>query len=288
MTDADLLPDSRLYTFVDEVREFALYFLEGQRLIRDLALLHAIHGEGFAYFRDVVLSIQPMIAFLKPGEQLGFYIDSEDPFFRLKIETGHHGAMRSALLPAEFGKFPETVSGMVRVQKIFPNNRLPYESVLEVKEMPLREIVNRVLTHSYQVNSAVIVSSRSDQSVMLSQLPPLPGGSEYEYSPDAVKKRGERVASEIEAIFQRALLVPEEIETAFAEIGFELLAGRPIRFQCGCSRERVVENLSLLGQADRAELFAPGEDDLEVICEYCKSKYTISRGDLERGTGPPN
>jgi molecular chaperone Hsp33 len=288
MHDADSLPDSRLYTFVDEAREFALYFLEGQRLIRDLALLHAIHGEGFAYFRDVVLSIQPMIAFLKPGEQLGFYIDSEDPFFRLKIETGHHGAMRSALLPAEFGEFPETVRGRVRVQKIFPNNKLPYESVLDVDEMPLREIVNRVLTHSYQVNSTVIVSSKSDQSVMLSQLPPLPGGSEYEYSPEAVKKRGKQVAREMEVIFGQALHSPEEIQRAFSEIGFQLLAGRTVLFQCGCSRQRVVENLSLLGQADRADLFAPGERDLEVICEYCKSRYTISRGDLERGAVPPN
>jgi molecular chaperone Hsp33 len=288
MTDADALPDSQLYTFVDEAREFALYFLEGQRLIRDLALLHGIHGEGFAYFRDVVLSIQPMIAFLKPGEQLGFYIDSEEPFFRLKIETGHPGAMRSALLPADFGGFPETVSGMVRVQKIFPNNKLPYESVLEVDKLPLREIVNRVLTHSYQVNSAVIVSSRSDQSVMLSQLPPSPGGAEYEYSPEAARKRGEQIASAMEAIFERALLSSEEIQGAFADVGFELLAGRTVQFQCGCSKERVVENLSLLGSADRADLFVPGENDLEVLCEYCKSKYTISRDDLERGAGPPN
>ena len=66
----------RLYTFVDRRREFALYFLEGQRLIHDLALIHPVRGAGFAYFRDAVLSVQPMIALLKPGEQLGFYIDS--------------------------------------------------------------------------------------------------------------------------------------------------------------------------------------------------------------------
>ena len=32
-----LLPDSRLYTFIDEPREYALYFLEGQKLIQELA-----------------------------------------------------------------------------------------------------------------------------------------------------------------------------------------------------------------------------------------------------------
>ena len=102
------LPHSRLYTFIDTSREYALYFLEGQRLIRDLALIHGVSGAGFAYFRDVVLSVQPIIALLKQGEQLGFYIDSEEPFFRLKIETGHHGVTRCTLLPENFHEFPET------------------------------------------------------------------------------------------------------------------------------------------------------------------------------------
>ena len=96
-TDATALPESRLYTFIDEPREFALYFLEGQRLIHDLAVVHAIRGDGFAYFRDTVLSVQPMIALLKGGEQFGFYIDSEQPYFRLKIEAAHGGATRCAL-----------------------------------------------------------------------------------------------------------------------------------------------------------------------------------------------
>ena len=57
MRDVPEIPESRLYTFMDETREFALTFLEGQRLIHDLALLHAIQGPGFAYFRDVLLRV---------------------------------------------------------------------------------------------------------------------------------------------------------------------------------------------------------------------------------------
>ncbi len=89
-----LASESRLYTLIDDSREFALYFLEGQTLIQDMALLHPIRRSGFAYFRDVVLSVQPMVSFLKHGEQFGFYIDSEQPYFRLKIETAHSGSTR--------------------------------------------------------------------------------------------------------------------------------------------------------------------------------------------------
>ena len=43
-----MTPESRLYTFVDRSREFVLYFLEGQSLIQELALLHPIRRAGFA------------------------------------------------------------------------------------------------------------------------------------------------------------------------------------------------------------------------------------------------
>ena len=43
------LPESRLYTAIDSEMEFALYFLEGQKLINDLALTHNIRGEGFSW-----------------------------------------------------------------------------------------------------------------------------------------------------------------------------------------------------------------------------------------------
>ncbi len=280
------LPHSRLYTFLDEPREFALYFLEGQRLIQDLALLHSVRGLGFAYFRDVVLSVQPTIALLKRGEQLGFYIDSLDPTFRLKIETGHHGATRCALVPESFSGFPEALIGLVRLQKLFPNNRAPYESVLEIRGLPLRDIVNRVLTESYQVNCEVLVSQRTDQSVMLHQLPPLPGKDDYELSPQALAAGRRRIEDAVREIFGRALHDRRQIERAFRGLGFRLLASRRIRFDCSCSRERMVDNLMLLNERDRGDLFDPGQQALEIVCEYCKSRYRVSRDDLG-GTASP-
>lgn len=282
-TPAAELPESRLYTFIDGPREFALYFLEGQRLIHDLALQHSIAGQGFAYFRDAVLSVQPMIALLKGGEQLGVYLDSEEPFFKLKIEAAHHGATRCALIPDDFREFPDAVRGVVRVLKLFPRNRPPYESILEVPGLPLREIVNLVLRESYQVHSAVIVSQRSDQSAMLHQLPPLK--DEYEYSIDALRERRDGVAAGLNDVLARGLHDDGEIRDAFAGLGFRLLAARSVGFQCSCSRQRVVRNIRLAVGDDIEQLFDPSQERLEVVCEYCKSVYHIGRDDL-RGPMP--
>ena len=277
--DGSDLPASRLYTLIDESREFAAYFLEGQALIRDIALVHPVERGGFAYFRSVVLSIQPMIAFLKGGEQLGFYIDADDPRFQLKIEAGHHGAMRCTLLPEGFRDFPEAVRGIARFLKIVPG-RPPYESVLKIEGQPLRDTVNRVLRESYQTNSSVTVSATSDQSLLLHQLPPLPGKDEYDYSLDALRARRAAIAEAVERIFLRALQQREQIVAAFKEIGFRLLADRPVHLGCSCSRNRVIEGLWSLHHRGE-ELFDPGQATLEIKCEYCKKAYRISRQDLE-------
>ena len=278
---------SRLYTFIDEPREFALFFLEGQRFVHDLALIHPVTGPGFAYFRDMVLSVQPMVAFLKHGEQFGFYIDSQDPFFRLKIETAHHGATRCMLIPEAFREFPASMEGLVRVQKLFPGNKAPYESIVEAKGLALREIVNHVLRESFQTNSAVMVSQQADQSVLLHQLPLLPNApDEYDYSIKRVRERRDGLIEKVEPIFARALQAPEDIGPAFAEIGFRYLAVREVSFQCSCSRERMIQNLRPIYQREGESLFEPQNDELEVTCEYCKSRYAISRGDLRDSADP--
>ncbi len=286
MAESQALPLSRLYTFIDGDRRFALYFLEGQKLIHDLALTHDIRGEGFAWFRDAVLSFQPMIGLLKHGEQFGLYIDSGEPFFRLKIEASHGGSTRCALVPEEFRSFPETMTGMVRCRKLFPKNQAPYLSVLKVQEVPLGEIVNRVLEESYQVHSTVLLSRRSDQSAMLHQLPPIK--DEYEYSETAIRIRSAGLREQLQELLGEALTSPEAILAGFETIGFRFLADRPIRFSCSCSRERVLNSLWSLGETDRKELFHPGEESIHTTCEYCKTTYEITRDDMERGRNFPN
>ncbi len=282
------LPESRLYTFIDEPRAFALYFLEGQKLIHDLALIHPIQRGGFAYFRDTVLSVQPMIALLKAGEQFGFYVDSERPFFRLKIESGFHGATRCMLLPEEFHEFPPAMHGNVRVLKLFPDYMAPYESILEIDGLPLREIVNRVLAESYQVHSAILVSQQSDQSLMLHRLPPLPGESEAAHSIEAARSRRAEIRERAESLLAEALHDPQQIQQGFERLGFQLLASRPVVFRCSCSRERMISNLQPIHRSARQPLFDSGQPELEIVCEYCKARYRITRKELEHASDPLN
>jgi molecular chaperone Hsp33 len=280
------LPESRLYTFIDEERRHALYFLEGQRLIYELAMVHGIQGPGFAWFRDCVLQVQPLIALIKRGEQLGFYIDSDEPLVRLKVETGHSGDTRCTIYPDDFPMAPGQVNGQVRVQTLHPDGRPPYLSVIEVRGLELREIVNRVLVESYQVTSALLLSDSSDQSAMLHRLPALRGEEDEGDGLTAVRARRDELGPQLRAIFERGLSDADEIVAAFAGIGWRGIATRPVCFRCGCSRERMIAGLQLVKEAEG--LFGPGEPSLEVTCEYCKTSYEIRREELEGSQGRPH
>ncbi len=135
-----MLEVSRLYSFLDHKNGFNIHFLEGQKFIHDLALIHQVQGSGFAYFRDIILGVMPAIFFLKPGDNLGIYIDSEEPYFRLKIETNYAGHTRTLLLPEEFNQFPMKLTGKARVTKSFSNEKSPYTSIIDMNQLETKEV----------------------------------------------------------------------------------------------------------------------------------------------------
>ncbi len=275
------LPESRLLTFIDEQAEYVVVFFEGQALIRDLALTHGICGPGFAYFREVVLSVQPMLAFLKAGEQFGFYIDSEQPPFRLKIETGHHGETRCTLVPEGFSEFPEAMSGLVRMVRIFHGFRPPYQSILRVGQVSLGELVNRVLAESYQLPARVRVSETSDQAILVHVLPD-GHRADTDSLNETVDARMTMLRPGLDALFAEAPTESAAIVAEFANLGLRLIHERPIRFHCPCSRERMIYNLRLVidGGTPLEQLFEPDAETLELRCEYCKSFYHLTRDEL--------
>jgi molecular chaperone Hsp33 len=274
-----MLATSRIYSFLDHQNGFNVHLFEGQRIIHDLVLMHPMQGSGFAYFRDTFLGLLPIIFFLKPGESLGLYVDSEDPYFRLKIETNSQGHTRTLLLPEEFNFFPMKITGQVRVTKLFPGEKTPYTSMLELNDTETREVINRIFAESYQTNSEVIVSDVADQSIMVTKLPPMNVNSHLDESPSRQEYINKH-KNFFHDVFESAMNDIEKIVQTFEAKGFAYMASRQVDFFCPCSQDRMVLNLRGLYKGDIDELFKD-EDPIEVTCDYCKKKYHIAKSDLQ-------
>ena len=166
-----MLAESQLYSFLDRKNNFLIHFFEGQKLIQELILTHNLKEKAFSYFRDLVLSFQPMISLLEPREGFGIYIDSENPYFRWKIETNWAGQMRTLLAPETFNLIPSKITGTCRLTKLSPNNQKPYTSYIELNETHFDQVINDVLNKSFQISSKIQISDVSDQSIMIMELP---------------------------------------------------------------------------------------------------------------------
>lgn len=273
-----MLPTSRLYSFLDHKNGFNIHFLEGQKLIQDLAITHPMQGSGLAYFRDTFLGLMPLIFFLKPGESVGIYIDSNEPYFRLKIETNSAGHTRTLLLPEEFNSFPMALNGQARLTKIFQNQKNPYTSVVELNNVKTKDVINKILSESYQTNSEVIVGELSDQSIMVTKLPPINVNKDHDPTPsreEYIKTK----SSFFHDVFEAAHSDIEIIVKTFEEQGLSYLGSRQVDFFCPCSHERIVLSLRGMYAKDLDELFQE-DKEVEVKCDYCKTKYMVSRNDI--------
>ncbi len=268
-----MLKESGLYSFIDEKQGFVLHFFDGQQLIKTLAIIHPLGPSGFSALRDAVLMFEPIISFLKPQEGFGFYIDSKDPQFMLKIETNAQGKIRTLLLPENFDQFPSKINGLARLTKVFGETKEnQYSSSIELNGQSFSEISNKILKDSYQVSAKCIVSEDSDQSVMVIRLP------------DAKRELDDylkEIVPSIQKIFSSFFNSKEEIVTAFEKLGLFFLINKEVSFKCNCSRERMVSGIKVLLQTGSTiESLFDGKDDLEIKCDYCKTGYLITKKEI--------
>ena len=270
-----MLKESGLYSFIDEKEGFVLHFLEGQQLIKTLAIIHPLGPIGLSGFRDAVLMFEPIISFLKPNEGFGFYIDSADPQFMLKIETNAQGLIRTLLLPENFDQFPKKIKGVARLTKVFGETKASqYSSSIELNGIGFHEIANKILKDSYQVSAKCFLSEESDQSILIMKLP----GNKNE---KGLEEYWELIQPKIEKIFAMALNEKQEIVTSFEEMGLIFLNSKEVIFKCSCNRERMLSGIrSLFNTGSTVESLFEDKDFIELKCDYCKTSYLITKTEI--------
>ncbi len=276
-----MLLESRLYSFIDQTNGFTVHFVEGQKFISDMAITHGLKAEGFQFFRDSLLAFQHMIAFLKPGESLGIYVDSDTPYFRFKLEMNEIGQMRTLLLPDDFNQFPKLINGKCRVVKTVPHETHPYTSVVDLVNTSLEDVVNKILRDSYQLQSQIFLSTTSDQSLMISKLPSINIQKIQTNYNMSVKEFWSKNYEAFAQVFSAHSQAYAEIQQSFEACNLLLLSSKQITFQCNCSRERMVNGImSLIRSSGIDQVFLPEETEIETKCDYCKSVYILKKAEF--------
>lgn len=271
------LKSSRLYSFLDDKDNYVVSFLEGQRLIADLAINHGYGPNDLSFLRDAVLASQHLVQFFKNNESIGFYLDSDKPNFHFKIEANSQGYLRALKLPPSEEPMPRRISAMVRLIKTSPHQKEPYSSILQVQNADIESIMNQILEQSYQIAAQVLLASDSDQSVLVSKLPVSGEDKAPEVAPKEYLLRKKKGFLEL---FSKSLNDESEVIQAFEDQGFRYLASTELRLHCPCSKENVINSLGTILVSELEDAAARGEDHLSIKCHYCNKTYDIRKTDL--------
>ena len=276
-----MLTESRLFNFIDSTNGYTLSFFDGQKVIHDLAIIHNVKNRGFNFFRNCILSALPLINFLKPSENMGLFIDSDNPYFRLKVEMNSHGLMRTLLMPEHFDELPVAFSGKVRLVKQFPTSPAPYTTILEINSQSMDGVINSILKDSYQMNSRIILSDSSDQSILISRLPDK--NVDKDHIEDRINLHDyiKKISPAVKKFFSQAEADEKHIQNFFSELNLEYLISKEVKFKCNCSRDRMVSGIAGLAKTGSMQEVFDNKESLEAKCDYCNTEYLITKDEIK-------
>jgi molecular chaperone Hsp33 len=189
--------------------------------------------------------------------------------------------MRTLLLPEDFNKFPDKISGVYRVSKITEGSRDPYNTIINIENKGIDEIVNQFYRDSFQINGNIHLSKTSDQSVFLMKLPEK-NVDKVDATPSiSIKDYWDKINPLVEKVFSEAHNDQGPIEKAFTQKDFIFLGSKDIQLRCSCSRERMLLGIIGLVRSSGFEELMQGDKELETKCDYCKTYYLFPEEEIK-------
>jgi len=176
--------------------------------------------------------------------------------------------------------------GVLAVVRHRADGRAPYNGIVPLTKGTIAQDLAHYLTESEQMHSAVGlgVFLGEDGSVCAA------GGFHVHALPDADDEEIELAEANVRGFPGPGELVREGVDAD--GIVDRLLAGlgsrdrtssRPV-FHCGCTRDRVLRAVGLLGRDELSTVARDGEE-IEVRCHFCNERYVVSPQEIDELVG---
>jgi molecular chaperone Hsp33 len=224
----------------------------------------------------------------KSPSRLMLEVRGDGPILRVLAEADDAGNLRGMVgdgrvqVPdwpgGKLGVGRAVGKGYLRVRREYEQGH-SYQSQVELVSGEIGEDVAYYLSQSEQRQSAVLLGVLGKPSGVVAA-----GGMVVEVLPGAPEETVARLESNIAGIRGVSHLIEEGgaehvVEKVLAGLDREVKEVRPLRYRCRCSRERLLDHLSLLPVDDRDYLRAD-DGAIEADCAFCGSRYRFAPEDL--------
>lgn len=273
----------------ETVRAFAIrstdLTAEAREIHRTLPVVTAALGR--------LLSAGAMMGSMMKGEKdkLTLQMKGDGPIGQMTVTVDSHGNVKG--FPANPAvDIPRKYAGKLDVGGAVGRGLLtvimdlglkePYNGSVEIQTGEIGDDLAYYFTVSEQTPSAVGLGVMVDTDSSVKHA----GGFIIQIMPDAdedtiaaieTKMAG---APPVTTMMEEGMTPEDILKYYLGDLGLVITETQPVRYYCGCSKEKVARALATISTQDLEDIINDGEE-IEVKCYFCNSAYKYSIEELE-------
>ncbi len=171
-----------------------------------------------------------------------------------------------------------TGEGILAITIDVEGSKQPYQGVVSLEANSISGVLETYFNQSEQLDTRIWLAAdaNSVSGLFLQQLPSTAGNKEED------EEHWSRLSQLAGTITPNELLnlgAGTLLHRLFHEEECRLLNSTDLSFSCSCSRERVADTITLLGEHDANDLLAE-QGHIEVACEFCNEHYHFDKVDV--------
>ena len=230
----------------------------------------------------------------RPGSRVNIRVKGDGPLGGLLVDAGLDGTVRGYVENSAI-ELPPNAQGKLDVGGAVGNGYLyvvrdvgygyPYSSTVELVSGEIGDDVTNYLVRSEQTPSALMVGVFVDRSGVTAA-----GGLLIQVLPKAA--RDEALVSKLESrvsklagftpLLQAGKTLPEIFQDLLGDMGLNIFPETQLlRFHCGCSFDRVMGALKMLGEEELQDMIVK-DNGAEATCDFCGTVYQANRNHLSQ------
>ena len=158
----------------------------------------------------------------------------------------------------------------------------PYNGQVEIQTGEIGDDLAYYFTVSEQTPSAVGLGVMVDTDSSVKHA----GGFIIQIMPDAqddtiaALEKKVAAAEPVTTMMDKGMSPEDILEYYLGELDLEITEKLPVRYYCGCSKEKVAGALATISTQDLKDIINDGEE-IEVKCYFCNSAYKFNIQELE-------
>ena len=235
-------------------------------------------------FGKTMASAVLLSSFLKGEERVIVQVDGSGSVRTLFAEALQVGEVRGYAVLNQNAPIPETLSevlgkGFFKVSKVLYDKSDTVTGIISLVKGDISSELASYFEQSEQIVTSVNLGATINDKAEIEHcggiiVQAMPGASISDIV--AVQRSIEDLPS-IEELLDDGYS-PEEILKQAIPFEIDIVNNTPVDFLCRCSLEKFMDNLLVLGKTEIESM--KNEQQYELICKYCNSKYYLSEEDF--------